>query len=48
MITARHIVTSQSRQRFVFNSKVETKQTRLTEFEMIIKKEVATLKESLT
>ena len=30
-ITARHIVTSQSRQRFVFNSKIETKQTRLTE-----------------
>ena len=30
-ITARHIVTSQSRQQFIFNSKIETKQTRLTE-----------------
>ena len=30
-ITARHIVTSQSRQQFIFNRKIETKQTRLTE-----------------
>ena len=30
-ITARHIVTRQPRQQFIFNRKIETKQTQLTE-----------------
>ena len=70
-ITARHIVTSQWRQKPVFNNKIETEQTPLTEelnhlqvnlqslkhnmkgddikqeFEMLIRKEVAAIKESL-
>ena len=69
--TARHIVTSHSRQQSIFNNKIKSEQTRLTEelnqlqvhvqslkhnmqsdkirqeFELLIKKEVATLKESL-
>ena len=70
-ITARHIVTNQSRQQSIFNNKIEAEQIHLTEelnqlqvhmqslkhdmkgddikqeFEMLIRKEVATLKESL-
>ena len=70
-ITARHIVTNQSRQQSIFNNKIETEQTWLTEelnqlqvhvqllkhnmkgddikqeFKMLIRKEVATLKETL-
>ena len=69
--TARHIVTSHSRQQSIFNNKIKSEQTRLTEelnqlqvhvqslkhnmqsdkirqeFELLIKKDVATLKESL-
>ena len=69
--SARHEVTSQSRQQSTFNNKIESEQTRLTEelnqlqiqvqslkhnvkgdeikqeFQLLIRKEVATLKESL-